>query len=245
MSWYKAMLVKAGRFLPSHAIRGLDVVVTRLRPGRFLSSRAKHNVNAVVNYLEAGRWLRHEGYRVERWVRDRNGINELVARRIGDQRVLLVELGVYQGRSIAYWSERLSHPEAAIHGFDSFQGLPEDWNFHFAEEFFSLGGKAPRFDDPRVKLFVGWFHETLPGYRPPPHEVLFVNLDADLYSSTKTALDHLKEHLVPGTYLYLDEFCDRNHEKRAFAEYLAETGHRYRLLAADPTLSNVLFQRVP
>ncbi|MDY0001481.1 MAG: TylF/MycF/NovP-related O-methyltransferase [Polyangia bacterium] len=223
MPWYKSMLVKAGRLV---------------------SSRTVHNLNAALNYLDAGRWMRDRGLRVERWVKDRDAINELVADRIRDKRVLLIELGVFKGRYIEYWAKQLGHPQAAIHGFDSFVGLPEDWNFHFKREFFSLGGKAPKFGDPRIELFAGWFHETLPTYRPAPHDLLFVNFDADLYSSTKVALDNLKAYFVPGTLLYFDEFCDRLHEKRAFDEYLSETGHGYRILAADPTLSNVLFERI-
>lgn len=223
MSWYKAMLVSAGRLLNTKVI---------------------HQMNATINYLEVGRWLKDEAYDVERQISGRPEIFELMAQRIAHQRVLYLEFGVFQGRSIAYWSKTLTHPEAHIHGFDSFEGLPEDWNYHFPKDYFALGGKVPQFDDPRVQLFKGWFHETLPDYRLPEHDVLFVNLDADLYVSTKVVLDHLQDHLPIGTYLYFDEFCDRLQEKRAFEEYLHQTQHRYRILAADPTLANVLFQRV-
>jgi hypothetical protein len=53
-----------------------------------------------------------------------------------------------------------------------------------------------RSSDDRVAFFKGWFSETLPDYVPPPHKQLFVNLDADLYSSTKTVLEFLKPHIV-------------------------------------------------
>jgi len=223
MSWYKAMLVIAGRLV---------------------NTKALHQLNSVINYLEAGRWLKAGAYDVEHRVTGRPEIFELMAKKIAHRRVAYLEFGVYRGQLIDYWSKRLTHPESHLHGFDSFEGLPEDWNFHFRKDHFSLGGEAPRFDDPRVRLFKGWFHETLPDYRLPDHDVLFVNIDADLYTSTKVVLDHLKDHLAVGTYLYFDEFCDRLQEKRAFDEYTDETHHRYRIVAADPTLSNVLFQRV-
>jgi hypothetical protein len=55
----------------------------------------------------------------------------------------------------------------------------------------------------------------------PPHEELFLNCDADLYSSTKTILHVLKPHIRTGTYLYFDEFQAREHELRAFDEFLS------------------------
>lgn len=99
-------------------------------------------------------------------------------------------------------------------------------------------------DDPRVSFFKGWFDETLSHYALPPHKQLFINLDADLYSSTKTVLHFLKPHILPGTYLYFDEFQSREHEPKAFCELLAETGWKFEVVAATRGLSHVLFQRV-
>src|ERR1017187_1233263 len=59
----------------------------------------------------------------------------------------------------------------------------------------------PQIDDNRVEFFKGWF-ETLPKYRCPPHEVLVINLDADLYSPTISVLRALQINIVPGTYIY-------------------------------------------
>ena len=76
--------------------------------------------------------------------------------------------------------------------------------------------KLPEIDDPRVRLFAGWFGETLPSYEWPSHDVLVVMMDADLYGSTATALAHVKERLLPGSYLYFDQFHHRCDEPRAF-----------------------------
>ena len=38
----------------------------------------------------------------------------------------------------------------------------------------------PVINDPRVKFFKGWFDQTLTTYSVLPHDVLVVNLDADL-----------------------------------------------------------------
>lgn len=101
----------------------------------------------------------------------------------------------------------------------------------------------PIVDDPRVRFFAGWFEDTLPVYQWPEHEVLVVMLDADLYSSTSTVLAAVREHLVPGSYLYFDQFHHRGDELRAFAEFLDEHDLRFRVVAATRELSSVLFQR--
>ncbi|HEX2054887.1 MAG TPA: TylF/MycF/NovP-related O-methyltransferase, partial [Nitrospiraceae bacterium] len=110
--------------------------------------------------------------------------------------------------------------------------------------YFSVNGATPVIDDRRVTFFKGWFEDTLSTYRVPRHEVLFITLDADLYSSTKTVLGRLKEHIRQGTFLYFDEFSDRFHEMKAFDEFLQESGMTFRVIGADAQLSSVIFQRV-
>ncbi|MBV8139333.1 MAG: hypothetical protein JO121_27445 [Deltaproteobacteria bacterium] len=80
----------------------------------------------------------------------------------------------------------------------------------------------PKFSDPRVRLFQGWFHETLPLYTTSPHEALVINIDCDLYSSTSFVLNHFREAMPIGTWLYFDEFGSWDHECRAFRDFLAE-----------------------
>jgi hypothetical protein len=99
-------------------------------------------------------------------------------------------------------------------------------------------------DDPRVRFFVGWFEDTLPDYPWPEHEVLVVVMDADLYTSTSTALRYVKERLVPGSYLYFDQFHHRCDELRAFAELIDENPLMFELVAASNDLSMVAFRRV-
>jgi len=77
-----------------------------------------------------------------------------------------------------------------------------------------LGERSPQIDDVRVQFFKGWFEQTLPNYKCPPHDALVLNLDADLYSSTIFALNTMQDAIVPGTYIYFDEFNHRFHELR-------------------------------
>jgi hypothetical protein len=92
-------------------------------------------------------------------------------------------------------------------------------------------------------LHKGWFEETLPPFSLPERERLVLNMDADLYSSTKFVLDTLRAEMGPGTVIVFDEFCDRMHELKAFDEFLRETGMKFRALGATKTLEHVAFER--
>ncbi|MGH7745740.1 MAG: TylF/MycF/NovP-related O-methyltransferase, partial [Candidatus Dormibacteria bacterium] len=96
---------------------------------------------------------------------------------------------------------------------------------------------------PRVKFFKGWFNDTVPGYRLPDHEILFVNCDADLYSSTHTILTYIGPHLRSGDYLYFDEFHHNHQERKAFDEFVLSSGFQFTLVGCSQSRSQVLFAR--
>jgi Macrocin-O-methyltransferase (TylF) len=215
-----------------------------IRAGSHCSARTMHKLNAAINYIETGRWL-NEQKLVPQVRADRpHQLFDLIIRDVADQDVLYLEFGVFRGDSMRYWSRRLKHPRAKLHGFDSFEGLPEAWNIDSPQGHFSTNGAIPIIKDPRVKFFKGWFNETLPGYQVPPHDRLVMDMDADLYSSTIYVLKTLESSIVPGTYIYFDEFADRENELRAFSEFVQDTEMRFELIAANRENSKVVFRRV-
>lgn len=214
------------------------------RVGALLSPRAIHNLNATLNYLEVGRWMRARGFDAARRAGHRFEIYERVARELGDADVLYLEFGVHRGESIAKWSELLPGTGCRFVGFDSFEGLPEDWTVEDRRGTFSTGGATPATVDPRVSFIKGWFDATLPGFVPPPHARLVLHFDADLYSSTRTALAAMEPYMAVGTYLLFDEFSDRLHELRAFEEFWrARPEWGFRLVGCDRILARVAFER--
>ena len=202
-------------------------------------------LNSMLNYVWVGHWMKSNGFRILRRVDSQEQVFGIAAEKISDREVLYLEFGVYRGRSMRIWSSLLRNPKSNLHGFDSFEGLPESWDLSAEKGHFAMQGAVPLIDDPRVSFFKGWFSETLPRYILPAHEQLFVNFDADLYSSTKAVLDFLKPHISPGTYIYFDEFQAREHESKAFNEFLLETGWTFRVVVASRGLTHVLFQRAP
>lgn len=232
----KALLVPAP--LTAHVKHWL----TRLGP--HTPHSVVHGLNAIANYLTVGRWFKEKNLTVPIRVADRYRLFDLVEPDLRDARVLYLEFGVWQGASMRYWSKLLKNVNSHLHGFDSFQGLSEDWDGQAPKGHFSTGGQLPQTEDPRVKFYKGWFQDTLPHYRLPEHDRLFINMDADLYSSTKLVLSCLQERITNGAYLYFDEFSDRFHEMKAFDEFLRNTGMQFSVIGADLPLSSVLFQRV-
>jgi hypothetical protein len=209
-----------------------------------LSSKQIHALKAAAKYLEIGRGMGQLGHRMRPRFKTRDELFDLVGREAGDRRVLYLEFGVFRGNSLRHWSKILHHPESKLHGFDSFEGLPEDWSDLVPKGHFSTAGAIPVIDDPRVKFFKGWFSQTLSEYRVPAHEVLVMNLDADLYSSTKCVLEHFSSQIVPGAYMYFDEFSEPKHEFRAFMEFSASTSRKFAVRGVTEGLESVLFQCV-
>lgn len=111
----------------------------------------------------------------------------------------ILEFGVYQGRSLRWWADHLAGPDHVLVGFDSFEGLPEEWNARNPAGHFDRGGAPPTVDDPRASYPVGWFADTLVDFDRPETESLIINVDCDLYSSTKLVLDRLAPGFVPVT----------------------------------------------
>jgi Macrocin-O-methyltransferase (TylF) len=215
--------------------------LTRL--GAFLPARAIYSLNASIGYLELGRWMRAKGYDTRQRFSRREELFDLVGQQVRDREVLYLEFGVFQGEATRHWSKLLLNPKSKLHGFDSFEGLPENWLPHRQKGYFATSGEIPQIDDNRVTFFKGWFDQTLRTYKCPPHDALVINLDADLYSSTICVLNALKNEIVRGTYIYFDEFNHRDHELRAFDEFIDETGMKFSLVGVTRTMQHALFRR--
>jgi hypothetical protein len=224
-------------------LRLFKVLLTRI--GARTKAETILKLDALVNYLEVGRWMAAQGFLVKKRVKERRILFDLLGEKIENAHVLYLEFGVYKGEAIRLWAKLLKNPQTHLHGFDSFQGLPQDWIAQ-PPGLFTTGGAIPKIDDSRVKFFVGWFDQTLPCYEVPAHDQLVVNIDCDLYSSTKTVLDWLrtKDLIKPGTYIYFDEFHFREHELKAFSELLQSTKWKFEPVIATQDLTRIVFRRI-
>jgi Macrocin-O-methyltransferase (TylF) len=160
--------------------------------------------------------------------RDRWDLLEFALER-APQEGLILEFGVENGASISFLAGRT---ERALHGFDSFEGLPEDWAGTYERRGkFSRGGAMPAVPG-NVRLHKGWFDETLPPFlQAETGPVALLHVDCDIYSSTKTVLEALRSRLPPGSIIVFDEYFNypnwRQHEWKAFQEFISLTGRLY------------------
>lgn len=196
-----------------------------------MPERLRAYMVTCAHYVQLAGWMKRQGFAFTRFAWTRDELFDALLAEVADRPTLYLEFGVYRGESIRHWSQGLRHAGSQLHGFDSFEGLPEaGWNWQQGQ--FDTKGRLPRIDDARVRFHKGWFSDTLPGFTLPAHACLVVNLDADLYSSTIFVLRGLREHLVPGTLLYFDDLLAVDHEPRAIEEFLAESG-----LALEPVIA--------
>jgi hypothetical protein len=118
---------------------------------------------------------------------------------------LCAEFGVWNGASINHFARRLA--PRRVHGFDSFEGLAEDWaGAACPKGTFDRGGVLPAVE-PNVELVKGWFDATLPGFLAAhPEPFAFVHVDCDTYPAARSALASIGGRLVPGTVIVFDEY---------------------------------------
>jgi hypothetical protein len=209
--------------------------------GARFSDHALLQLQAFVNYLRIGRWMYNHGLFFPDRVSSREDVWAAMITKLRNQKVLYMEFGVAYGESIRYWSRELKNPASALHGFDSFEGLPEQAGAWYKGQF-DASGRVPIIDDSRVSFFKGWFDQVLPRYQLPAHDVLVINMDADLYSSTIYVLNYLRPHIKPGTLIYFDEMNHVDHELRAFDEFTSQHSIKFRPVCSDWTLAHVSFE---
>src|SRR5438270_7095361 len=100
--------------------------------------------------LRFRKWIRVKGTEAVPYFRDRfdlyNHLNEFVLRRAP---VDFLEFGVFKGESIRAWMLLNKNPASRFFGFDTFEGLPEEWR-HVGKVTrkgeFSTGGRPPVVD---------------------------------------------------------------------------------------------------
>ena len=155
----------------------------------------------------------------------------------------ILEFGVYEGKTISIIKNTVSS-DYKIYGFDSFEGLPEDWKSdagliagdgRCVKGCFSLNGNIPIIEG--LELYKGWFNDTLPEYLKIAEPISLLHVDCDLYSSTKTVLYGLNDYIKEGSIIVFDEWfynhnpMDNDHEQKCFYEWVKDYNREFELIS--------------
>lgn len=143
-----------------------------------------------------------------------------LARRLGLERISVIELGVAGGNGLVALEEiaRLVRAHFGIgievYGFDAGSGMPAPVDYRdlphvWGEGFYQMDEAALRARLFEAQLLIGDVRETIPSFDVRAHAPIgFVAFDLDYYSSTKVALGLFQadsKTRLPRVYCYMDD----------------------------------------
>ncbi len=210
--------------------------------------------NQILHYVTANRNIDHHGSTKkfkETFLKDANALKsdaEILTYALGciDPTLngLITEFGVCTGKTINIIAAL--NPFSMIVGFDSFEGIQEDWRVGAPKYTFKIkNGELPPLLA-NVDIYKGYFEDTLPIFVEDSNgiPISFIHVDCDLYSSTKTIFSMLKDQIVPGTIILFDEYFNydgwEQHEHKAFREFIEKTNLNFTYLAYNQYHEQVL-----
>jgi hypothetical protein len=189
--WFSNLIASFARYVAERTLS--ESVPMLMRHDAVVDSfnYAKENMKGAYSFLD-----RFDGL----------GFSIKEARRRFASRKLVLEFGVYKGGMINYQAGKF--PELEFIGFDSFEGLQEQWSGMAPEKTFDLGGRLPRVRR-NVGLVKGWFAESGPRWKtenPGSGVPLLVHVDCDTYAATVDVLEFCSGYVEHGLVFHFDDY---------------------------------------
>ncbi|MEP3048382.1 MAG: class I SAM-dependent methyltransferase [Hyphomicrobiales bacterium] len=217
---------------------GYTRIVKALIRSSIIHEKSEKFRRDVINAISAAQFEADELQGVKKFPTYDELVSSTIERASNDDHIW-VELGVMTGRSARKLVAEAARQgrSAELHGFDSFEGLPEDWHARAKKGAFAI--RQPTFSETNIHIHVGLFDETLPVFaKGLKAQIGLIHIDSDLYSSAKTAFDELKPFIGKGTVILFDEYWNypefMEHEIKAFREFLAQTGLGFEYIGYYP-----------
>lgn len=152
------------------------------------------------------------------------------------------EFGVCGGHSFSWWLDHNKNAQSRFFGFDTFEGLPEDFG-PFAKGSMAVALESLNITDARATFYKGLFQDTLipflEQYKNGVRKV--IHMDADIFSATIFSLSQLYRVLNDGDIILFDEFAVPKHEFMAFKIFTESFYVKYEVIGAA---NNYLFLAV-
>ncbi|MBI2257940.1 MAG: class I SAM-dependent methyltransferase [Flavobacteriia bacterium] len=230
----KRLLIKISVF-----VKGLIIMV---RPHLYLNWLTKHFL-FIYNTVQLSKWIHNQEkkdilndfYTSKRDYAKKYVLHEYIINKykLDENPFDYLEFGVFEGNSFKWWLNRCKNINHKFYGFDTFEGLPEQWGTYEKGEMLA---KLPDINDDRSKLYKGLFQDTLPVFIEnktiDKERRKIIHLDADLFSSTIFTLTTLAFYIKKGDILIFDEFNVPNHEYFAFKIYTESFYVKYKLIGS-------------
>ena len=219
----------------------LKSLILFFRPGVYLHFLA-HPFLFIAHTLQLSKWIQQQPVKGlndfftskrDFDARYRLYENVIAQENLSTEAIDYLEFGVYKGASFKHWVTHNTNPDSRFYGFDTFEGLPENWG-GYAKGAFAT--PIPELKDDRHFFIKGLFQSSLmPFIAEHPlanGKRKIIHLDADLYSSTLYVLTVLAPFIKKGDLLLFDEFNVPNHEFAAFQHFCKAYYLKYEVLAA-------------
>lgn len=187
-------------------------------------------------------------------------------RKLGDAGTVL-EFGTNNGGSLLYFWRNLP-ATYRLHGFDSFEGIPEPWDslpkgaikgHGYPSELWSdhremlpeiernvkETGSIPQPPQPNIVIHKGLFAHMLPEVMVPDvlRDIRFIHFDADIYMGTRPVLDAICGQISHKYFILFDELYSVNHEFKAWMEFVDYFGvEQWKVVAISEDGVQALFE---
>jgi hypothetical protein len=191
--------------------------------------RSNTNVNGYNDWYQ-GTWDYSRRYNLYEAISQSEKLSELP--------IDYFEFGVCGGISFKWWLEHNKHADSKFYGFDTFEGLPENFG-PFGKGSMAVALESLNITDPRASFYKGLFQDTLIPFleQYKSDRKKLIHLDADLFSATLFSLSQLYRFLQDGDILLFDEFAVPKHEFMAFKIFTESFYVNYEAIKIKPPKS--------
>ena len=153
--------------------------------------------------------------------RDRFDVLSIAAQKTRIIKGNAMEFGVFQGVTLKHIARAISEGRQVI-GFDTFEGLPDDWGNLLEKGTFAT--EVPSLIDyPNATLQIGRIEDTLPIYfKKKRTPITLLHIDCPYYEINMFILEHVLPLMPSQSIIVFDEFYGypsfEMHEYRAWSE---------------------------
>lgn len=121
---------------------------------------------------------------------------------------LLLEFGVFAATSTNFFAGLMKKRKdpRTFYGFDSFEGIEEDWAGHYqVKHGYTRNKQLPDVRD-NVELVVGWVQDSVPPFLEKHSDTIaLMHIDTDTYTPCAYLLEATCKRWVKGTIILFDE----------------------------------------